>query len=207
MSKQVCAPVVQLVRPAWHAFAGVHASPAVHATQAPAPSQTLFVPHIAPAVTFPDGAQVPGGPEAQLSLPVLQTLVVPMAKEHEESAVHAPQFPAPSHTRFVPQLAPAALFDDSMQAPGGFERQLRWPFLHAFAGLQASAATHPTHAPVASQTWFTPQEVPTVVSACVSAQTGCPVLQASWPTWQAWLVPSAPGLQLEPAAQAPQVPW
>jgi hypothetical protein len=51
VSTQTEVPVVQLVAPAWHTLVGVHATFAVHGTQAPS-EQTRFFPHVVPFTTF-----------------------------------------------------------------------------------------------------------------------------------------------------------
>jgi hypothetical protein len=72
LSTHVCAPVAQLVRPVRHTPGlVVQDCPAVHATQAPAPSHTMFVPQDVPAGLFTSSTQVVV-PVLQLVLPVLQ---------------------------------------------------------------------------------------------------------------------------------------
>jgi hypothetical protein len=60
----------QDVKPAWQRLAGVHGSPAVHATQAPV-LHTMLVPQLVPLATFP-AAEHTGAPVAQLMIPVRQ---------------------------------------------------------------------------------------------------------------------------------------
>lgn len=52
VSEHTGAPVLQLMVPAWHGFTGVQEIPAWQPTQPPAPSQTLFVPQLVPAIKF-----------------------------------------------------------------------------------------------------------------------------------------------------------
>ena len=83
LSTQVEVPVAQLVTPATQGFAGVQASPAVQATQAPA-LQTWSVPQVAPSRTFPLSVHT-AAPVPQVTVPVLQgfagTHAVPQAAD------------------------------------------------------------------------------------------------------------------------------
>ena len=64
----------QVCVPAWHGFAGVQASPAVHDAQAPE-LHTRFVPQDVPLATFPDSVQT-GAPVLHTVVPVRQGLPV-----------------------------------------------------------------------------------------------------------------------------------
>ena len=64
----------QVCVPAWHGFAGVQASPAVHDAQAPE-LHTMFVPHDVPLATFPVSVQT-GAPEVHTVAAVRQGLPV-----------------------------------------------------------------------------------------------------------------------------------
>jgi hypothetical protein len=52
VSEHTGAPVPQEMVPAWQTLTGVQESPAWQATQPPAPSHTLLVPQLVPAVRF-----------------------------------------------------------------------------------------------------------------------------------------------------------
>ena len=91
--------------PAWHGFAGVHASPAVHIMQVPV-WQTMFVPHVVPLATLPDALQT-GTPVVHAFAPVLQGIPV---TAQLEPTVHGPQTPLPLQTMLGPQLVPAVAF-------------------------------------------------------------------------------------------------
>jgi len=86
-----------------HGFAGMHSAPGVQATQFPE-LQTRPVPHAAPFVT---GVVV----WMQTDVPVLQLVVQTFPHEpagvQSTPAAQGTQVPAPSHTAFVPQPAPA----------------------------------------------------------------------------------------------------
>jgi hypothetical protein len=84
---------------------GAHASPVVHATQAPA-LHTRLVPQLVPFATFPDAVHT--------DAPVLQ-VVVPVRQGWLEMvqlapAVQLPQVPVALQTRLVPHDVPAARF-------------------------------------------------------------------------------------------------
>jgi hypothetical protein len=84
LSTQVEVPVAQLVTPRTQWFAGVQASPAVQATQAPA-LQTRSAPHVAPSRTFPLSVQV-ADPVPQVTVPVLQGSTGTQAVPHAADA-------------------------------------------------------------------------------------------------------------------------
>src|SRR5262249_14214309 len=88
--------------PAWHAFAGVHDIPTVHATQLPE-LQTMFVPQVVPLATLPDSAQT-GAPVLHVVAPVRHGLPETV---QDAPTVQSPQAPAALQTRFVPQVVPA----------------------------------------------------------------------------------------------------
>jgi len=97
----------------------VQAPPAVHATQAPDPLQTMLVPQLVPADLLPPSTQVIA-PVEQEVVPFLQMLglVVQAAP-----AVQAPQVPEPLQTMLVPQLTPAALLPPSTQVIAPVEQE------------------------------------------------------------------------------------
>ncbi len=102
VSEQVIAGE-QTAIPAWQALAGVHASPAVHATQAPA-LQTMFAPQEVPFATFPAVTQT-ATPVLQVVIAVWQGLPVTVQLA---PTVQLPQTPAALQTLFVPHVVPAA---------------------------------------------------------------------------------------------------
>jgi hypothetical protein len=123
--------------------------------------QTRFVPQPVPAARFEPGEQVPGGPEAQLIEPDLQTFGSPTANEQVVPLVQEPQVPLPSQTWFVPQLVPAFWFVAESTQVWAPVWQLVTPALHLFGLVeQARPAVQLTHAPVPLQTRFVPQPVP-----------------------------------------------
>ena len=78
----------QVCVPAWHGFAGVQASPAVHDMQVPA-LHTRFVPHDVPLATFPDSAQT-GAPMVHTVAPVRQGLPVTAQLAPTVQSPHVP---------------------------------------------------------------------------------------------------------------------
>ena len=84
LSTQVEVPVAQLVAPRTQGFAGVQASPAVQATQAPA-LQTWSAPQVAPSRTFPLSVHT-AVPEPQTTVPVLQGFAGTQAVPHAADA-------------------------------------------------------------------------------------------------------------------------
>ncbi len=197
VSTQVWAPVAHEVVPTWHGSRGVQASPAVHATHAPAPSQTRFVPQLVPAAI--------GGPSTQTG-PVAQD-IVPVSLHavgvHAAPRVQARHAPVGSHTMFVPQLVPAvasAPVSTQVWAPVAHEVVPTW---HGSAGVQASPAVHATHAPAPSQTWSVPQLVPAAIGG-PSTQTGPAVHDIVPVALHAVGVQDAPGVQETHAPEASQ---
>ena len=82
----------------------MHEPPAVHATHAPAPLHTMFVPQLTPADLLPPSTQV-CAPDEHDVVPFLQTLALVL---QAAPAVHDTQLPDPLQTMLVPQLVPAA---------------------------------------------------------------------------------------------------
>ena len=89
--------------PAWHGFAGMHDTPAVHATQTPA-LHTRFVPQEVPLATFAVSAQI-GAPVLHVRAPVRQGLPV---TTQLAPTLQSTQAPVALHTLSVPQPVPAA---------------------------------------------------------------------------------------------------
>jgi hypothetical protein len=96
---QVCVPVLQGL-----GFA-VHALPAEHATQPPAPSQTLPAPHGAPEPRFVVASAQTGAPLEQSMMPSRHAVGFEV---QGAEAVHATQPPSAAQTSSVPQLEPFA---------------------------------------------------------------------------------------------------
>jgi hypothetical protein len=104
-STQTRTPVAHEVMPALQTFGLLlHACPAVHAPQVPAPLQTKLGPQPVPGGLLAPSTQT-GDPVVQIVVPFLQRFGLPL---HAWPAAHAPQVPAPLQTWFVPQLVPAA---------------------------------------------------------------------------------------------------
>jgi hypothetical protein len=96
VGEQVCVP-------AWHGFAGVQDSPAVHDRQLPE-LHTRFVPQVVPLATLADSAQT-GTPVLHVVVPVRQGL--PLTAQ-VAATLQSPQAPVVLQTLSVPQLVPAA---------------------------------------------------------------------------------------------------
>jgi hypothetical protein len=185
-------PVLQVSVPTWQGLVGVHAPPAVQATQVPA-LQTWFVPQAVPLERFPVSAQT-DVPVMHDVAPIRQGLV----GWQLAPAVQATQVPA-LQTRLVPQTVPLARFEAlSVQVMVG-EQEVT-PVWQGLAGAQARPAVHETHAPPL-HTMLVPQLMP-FCALPDSMQTGAPVLQVVVPVRQ-----GRPAmLQLAPAVQSPQAP-
>jgi hypothetical protein len=154
-STHVIAPVEQDVVPFLQAAFGLvaQALPAVHATQVPAPLQTMFVPQLVPAALLVASMQ-DIEPVAHDVVPFLQTLGLVL---HPFPAVHAPQTPM-LQTRFVPHVVPFATFPVSAQTGTPVTHEVA-PVLQWFAGWQAAPVVHGPHVPLL-QTMFVPHEAP-----------------------------------------------
>jgi hypothetical protein len=197
-SMQVCAPVVHDVTPAAHALGlPVHDCPAVQATQAPLPSQTIPLPHDVPAVRLLKSSQT-GVPVVQLVMPVLHGLglVVQFVL-----AAHATHVPEALQIMPAPQPDPAGLLAPSAQVCTPVAHDV----VPALQGLglvvHDCPAAHATQALPPSQTRPTPQLVPALRLA-PSVQVVMLPEQLVVPCLQAVGLP----LQLCPATHAPQNP-
>ena len=207
VSVQVCAPVVQLVTPAWQALAGVQARPSRQATQAPDPLQTPGCPEAlqesVPAGTGVPPPQVSAG--VQVSVPVPGVRQV-LAGEQAAPSAQATQAPSASQTVPVPQLVPAAIgVPVSVQVVPPV-LQLVTPAWQALAGVQARPAWHGEQKPVPSQTPGRPE----ALQESEPAGTGVPPPQAGAPAQESVPVPGVrqvlAGVQLAPLVQATQAP-
>jgi hypothetical protein len=173
----------------------VQVDPAVHATHVPLPLQTMFVPHVVPAVLLPLSTQVVA-PVMQDVIPVRQT---PGLLVQVDPAVQATHVPAPLQTMFVPHVVPAALLPPSTH--------VIVPVVHDVVpvrqtpGLpvQVDPAVHALHIPLL-QTPVVPHAVP-LATFPVSAQTTTPVTHEVVPVLHRFV-----GWQPTPAWQMPQVP-
>src|SRR5438477_487871 len=134
----------------------VQAPPAMHATQLPAPLQTMLVPQPVPAVF--------GLPSTQVMAPVVQE-VVPLLHgfelpEQDVPAAQAMQPPAPLQTMLVPQLVPAVLGLPFAHVDMPVEHDA--VPLKQTPGLpvQLCPGVHMPQNPFPSQTWLDPQDAP-----------------------------------------------
>jgi hypothetical protein len=198
-STHVVMPVVQLVCPCLQ-MEGllVHVCPAVHMPQKPLPSHTWPAPQSVPAVLLPESTHV-CAPVAQLVTPVRHGEgLVP----HAWPAVHDTHVPAPLHTWFAPQLAPAGSAAESRHV-GVPVLQSTTPARQGAPGLVVhdAPALHARHCPLPLHTWPVPQLVPGAAGAPSAHDTVPP--HTVEPTRQ-----GAPGLvaQLWPDAQTTQSP-
>jgi hypothetical protein len=104
-STQVAVPVAHDCTPTRHAVGFVvHAPPALQLPQLPA-LHTWPEPHAVPFARLVVPSSQTGAPLAQEIRPALHGLGLVL---HEPPAVQATHVPAPSHTRLLPQLVPAA---------------------------------------------------------------------------------------------------
>jgi len=174
----------------------VHAPPAVQATQAPAPSQTMLVPQLVPADLLPPSTQV-CAPDEHEVVPFLQTLALVV---QAAPAVHDTQLPEPLHTWFMPQAAPAAVLPPSTQVMAPLEHEVV-PVLQA-VGLPVHAwpAVQATHMPPL-QTMLVPQLTPGAL-LLPSTQVIAPVVHAVVPFRQVDGLP----VQAWPAVHDTHVP-
>jgi hypothetical protein len=156
-SAQVMAPDMQEVVPFLQMFGlPVQDPPAVQATQAPEPLQTMLAPQLRPGALSPPSTQVMA-PDMQEVAPFLQMLGLPV---QDPPAVQGTQAPEPSQTRLVPQLVPGVLLPPSTQviAP---DMQEVVPFLQR-VGLVVHPFpdVHEMHVPEPLHTMLVPQLVP-----------------------------------------------
>jgi len=157
-SVQVVALPLQVVLPCLHGLGlPVQLWFATHAPQKPLPS------HICPPVQVAVAGL--GVPSTQVDAPVKHE-VTPFRQidglvVHADPAVHATQVPVPLHTRFVPQVVPAAVLPESRQRGAPLE-QSTTPVLHGAPGfmLHALPSSHVTHWPLPLHTMAEPQAVP-----------------------------------------------
>src|SRR4029453_9848614 len=133
-------------------------APAVHETQVPAPSQTMFMPQLVPADLVVPSTQVMA-PVAQEVVPFLQLFGLPV---QVCPAVHPTQPPDPLQTMLVPQPTPGDLLVPSTQAMTPVEHDVV-PLRHGFElPVQDIPAVQETHPPAPLQTMLVPQLVPAV---------------------------------------------
>jgi hypothetical protein len=180
---------------------GEHATPAAHATHAPA-SQTSPAPQLVPFATLPDTLHT-GVPPEQSVVPVWHGL----PGEQAVPVTHAPHVPL-SQTWPAPQLVPSTTLPVALHTATPVE-QLVVPVWHGLVGEQEVPAVHATHDP-ASQTRPVPHEVPLLTAWVVLPQTGTPVEQTMAPVTQGLggVLHTAPAVQAEhtPLSQTALVP-
>jgi len=134
----------------------VQVCPALQATQAPLPLQTMPVPQALPADLLPKSTQT-GAPVWQLVMPVLQAVGL---VEQFAFAVHAVHAPDPLQTMLVPQPVPPGLAASSTQVCAPVAQDVV-PVLQAFElVVHACPGAHATQPPLPLQTIPTPQLVP-----------------------------------------------
>jgi hypothetical protein len=132
--------------------------PAVHETQVPPPSQTMFMPQLVPADLLVPSTQVMA-PVAQEVVPFLQLFGLPM---HDWLGVHPTQPPEPLQTMLVPQLTPGDLLVPSTHTMTPVEQEFI-PLRQGFElPMQDVPAVQEMHAPAPLQTMLVPQLVPAV---------------------------------------------
>jgi len=173
-SAQTETPVVHDVVPVRQGLVGWQLAPDVHGTQLPA-LHTLFVPQTVPLDRlWVVSEQVIVG--TQVMVPAWQGLLGVQAIP----AVHDTQAPL-LQTRFVPQEVPLAMFPDSVQTATPVSQVVVPARQGLLATVQAAFAWQVTQAPLALQTLFVQQPVPTETRVFLSLHTGAPVEQASAP--------------------------
>jgi hypothetical protein len=193
------APVVQEVVPLLQ-MPGLpmQEAPAVHETQVPPPSQTMFMPQLAPADLDAPSTQVMA-PVEQEVVPSLQLFGLP---GHDWPCVHPTQPPEPLQTMLVPQLTPGDLLLPSTQAMTPVEHEVV-PLRHGFElPEQDVPAVQEMQPPAPLQTMLVPQLVPAVFGLPF-AHVDMPVEHDAVPLKQ------TPGLpvQLCPGVHMPQNPF
>jgi hypothetical protein len=198
-SVQVMLPALHEVVPFLHAVGlPVQDWPAVQATQAPEPLQTMLVPQLTPGALLVSSRQV-DAPLAHDVRPFLQALGLAV---QEIPAVHDTQAPEPLQTMLVPQLVPAILAVPFTHVADPVEHDAM-P-LKQIPGLpeQLAPAVHVPQNPLPSQTWFDPHDVPAMTFVAPSTQAMAPVAQEVVPFLHGDGLP----VQDCPAVQATQLP-
>jgi len=144
----------------------------------------MLVPQLIPAALLLPSTQVIAPVEQEVA-PFLQTFGLPV---HDWPEAHDTQVPEPLQTRFVPQLAPAALLPPSMQVCAPVAQEVI-PFLQ-LVGLPVHIwpAVQATHMPVPLQTMLVPQLVPAALLV-LSAHVIAPVEQVVAPLLQMFGLP------------------
>ena len=153
-------------------------APAVHVPQNPLPSQTWFVPHGVPPVTFAVPSTQVGAPVVHDRMPLLHADGLP---PHALPAVHVTQLPAPSQTMPAPQAVPGDFIPPSEQVSTPVLHEVT-PLRHAGWGLvlHPRPAVQSAHWPLALHTWLVPQAVPGAF-AVPSTHVCAPVVHAVTP--------------------------
>jgi hypothetical protein len=172
-------------------------APAVHETQVPPPSQTMFMPQLVPADLVVPSIQVMA-PVEQEVVPFLQLFGLP---EQVWLGVHPTQPPEPLQTMLVPQLTPGDLLVPSTHTMTPVVQEFI-PLRQGFElPVQDVPAVQETHPPAPLQTMLVPQLVPAIFGLPF-AHVDMPVEHDAVPLKQ------TPGLpvQLCPGVHMPQNP-
>jgi hypothetical protein len=176
-------------------FAGVHATPAVHAVQVPL-SQTSLVPHDAPFATLFPVSPHTGTPVEHEVDPVWHGLT----GVQTAPVVHAAHAPL-SQTWLVPHDVPLATWVLVALHTGVPVVHEVVPVRHGFVGVHAAPAVHVIQVPLL-QTSLVPHEVP--LEALLPESVQVCVEQLKVPVWQALVgVHAAPFVHVmqEPLSQ------
>jgi len=198
-STQTGAPDEQAIMPFLQALFGLveQAWPAVQATQAPEPLQTMFVPQLVPPALLPPSTQVTAPLEHEL-VPILQMLGL---VEQAWPAVQATQVPEPLQTMLVPQPTPGDLLVSSTHVIAPVAQEVA-PFLQALGlPVQEMPTVQATHVPEPLQTMLAPQPVPPAFGVPFT-HVDAPVEHDAMPLEQGFGLPE----QLAPAVHVPQNP-
>jgi hypothetical protein len=209
VSRQVCAPVEQLVTPAWQRLAGVQAVPAWQATHSTLPLQIPGAPPPASQEVEPAATAVPpvhDGPPLQETVP-LEAARQTLAGVQAEPATQPTQAPTASQTWAEPQAVPglaSARVSTQVWAPVVQEVTPTW---HGSVGTQAFQGWQALHCPPPLQI---PGAPPAATQVTVPAATGAPPWQAGPPLHESvplpWARQTFSGVQAVPGAQATQAP-
>jgi hypothetical protein len=148
---QVGVPPVHASVPVLQGFDAGHAEPSTHVMHAPVEEQTSFIPQLVPGWSVPVSLQT-GAPVEQSIFAVLQAALGGQVA----SWLQATHVPMPSHTWFMPQDVPAALFVDSTHeaiTPSHFCA----PSLQGLVTMHGAPSVHATQAPATPQIWSVAQ--------------------------------------------------
>jgi hypothetical protein len=148
VSLQAGAPVEQDSAPAWQRLAGAHDAFAAQAAQAPAPSQTWFVPQVWPAATGFVAVHT-GRPVEQSVSPCTHFPWVGVQAWPATQAPHTPEW----QTRPVPHEVPSESVAAVAAQTGWPVPHVRLPTLHgSAAGVQSLPELQAAQVPAGEQT-------------------------------------------------------